>query len=114
MLLALLAASFAVLLFAPAQRFVRSLFLQLRPPEWAADYIAPGPLATAALSLHFLLPALTALLWVREGGKLASGLRGHEPSAIVLCMPPGPAQAAGANGAQLAAPAAPPCRPACT
>lgn len=64
-LLALLAASFAVLLFAPAQRFVRSLFLQLRPPEWAADYIAPGPLATAALSLHFLLPALTALLWVR-------------------------------------------------
>ncbi|KAL4419700.1 hypothetical protein ABPG75_006798 [Micractinium tetrahymenae] len=64
-LLALVAAAFAVLLFAPAQRFVRSFFLQLRPPEWAADYIAPRPLPTAGLALHFLLPALTALLWVR-------------------------------------------------
>ncbi len=66
-LLAALAAAFAVLLFAPAQRFVRSFFLQMRPPEWAADYVAPHPVATAGLALHFLLPALTALLWVSEG-----------------------------------------------
>lgn len=93
--LALLAAGMAVLLFAPAQRFVRSFFLQMRPPEWAADYIAPAPLATAGLVLHFLLPALAALLWVR--GRQRGNHCNHGGSSREQTQwPAGPAQHAAA------------------
>lgn len=63
--LALAAAVVSVLLYAPALRFVHSFWLQLNPPEWASDYIAPGALMTASLHFQLLLPLLSSLLWVR-------------------------------------------------
>lgn len=68
--LALAAAVVSVLLYAPALRFVHSFWLQLNPPEWASDYIAPGALMTASLHFQLLLPLLSSLLWVSEVGKV--------------------------------------------
>ena len=62
--LALAASVISVLLYAPALRFVHAFWLQLNPPEWAADYITPSGLATAAMHCQLVLPLLTAMLWV--------------------------------------------------
>lgn len=70
--LALVAAALSVLLYAPALRFMHSFWLQLNAPDWAADYIAPGPAATLGLLLHMVLPLLTTLMWVSDGARAGS------------------------------------------
>lgn len=75
--LAAAAALLAMLLFVPALRFARAYWLQMSPPDWAAEYLSARPLHTATLLLHLLLPVLTSLLWVsskwvgRGGGSFA-------------------------------------------
>jgi hypothetical protein len=68
------AAAISVLLYAPALRFVHSFWMQLNPPSWASDYIAPHPLATAGMHLQLILPLMSSLLWVRPMSQELIGL----------------------------------------
>ncbi|PRW33554.1 hypothetical protein C2E21_7717 [Chlorella sorokiniana] len=74
LVMALAAAAIAVLLFAPALRFVNGYWLQTSPPDWAAEYITAPRLSTATLLLQLLLPLLSTMLWVRPMGQELLGL----------------------------------------
>lgn len=66
--LAAIAAAVSTLLFAPCLRFARGYWLQHNPPAWAAELMGSGPIGLAAFNLQLLLPAVSALLWLRPLG----------------------------------------------
>lgn len=74
LLLAAAAGAASALLFTPAMRTTRSMWLAMHAPKWSGDLIGAAPSTQLLLHDNLLLPMVYVILWV---GAMPHISRGH-------------------------------------